>query len=239
MLVSSLKRKFTVFAGVLSALLFCVPVLSAPSASKKAPDRRIAHARELMGSRYERSVVAKSEEHEDVTTFVRSETKRNLHKKWHKQADKIAGAILRESERHGFDPIFLMAVIQNESSFRLDVRGGAGEIGLMQIMPRTGKWICEKMGWQWKGERTLQDPVMNIRIGAVFLSMLREKFDRHGQLYLAAYNMGPPGVRRALGKKIWPKDYAMRVMERYLAFYRGLQPVRNLASRNAVESSNN
>jgi soluble lytic murein transglycosylase len=75
----------------------------------------------------------------------------------------------------------------------------------------------------WKGKKSLKDPSNNIRIGSAYIAYLREEFDFEGQLYLAAYNMGSGNVRKALGKKIRPKDYSTRVMHRYLRFYAELQ----------------
>jgi soluble lytic murein transglycosylase len=104
------------------------------------------------------------------------------------------------------------------------MRGSLDEIGLMQIRPGTAKWIIEKMNLKvkYRGEKTLLDPIQNIRIGAAFLSYLREKFDSHARLYLAAYNMGARNVDQSLDKNIWPRDYPVHVMKYYVDFYSNL-----------------
>jgi hypothetical protein len=62
----------------------------------------------------------------------------------------------------------------------------------MQIRPCTGKEIAQKLKVKkWN----LADPTTNIRFGAYYFSTLRGKFDRHAQLYIAAYNMGAKNVR--------------------------------------------
>jgi soluble lytic murein transglycosylase len=119
-----------------------------------------------------------------------------------------------------------MTVIENESSFNPKIRGTSGEIGLMQVLPRTAEWIARRVGIKWKGEKTLEDPVTNIRIGSAHLAQLREEFKSQGQLYLAAYNMGSGNVQRALAKQVWPKDYPVRVMSRYLKFYSDFKQAR-------------
>ena len=60
---------------------------------------------------------------------------------------------------------------------------------------------------RWNGEKTLRDPIANIKLGTAYIAWLREKFDNHSQLYLAAYNMGARSVNKALAQNVWPKDY--------------------------------
>ncbi len=184
--------------------------------------KRVDHARELLGKRYKRSIVSTFENHDGIEKNILATISKNLPKKFASQAKAITEAILKEAKNHGMDPYFVMAVISGESSFNPIAVGPVGEIGMMQIRPTTGKWMAEKIKFKWKGEKTLRDPVSNIKLGTAYLAWLREKFDNHGQLYLAAYNMGPKSVKNALGKRIWPKDYPMHVMKRYIAFYRAI-----------------
>ncbi len=188
---------------------------------------RLAHAKELLGKYYAKSIVKVGNGVEDLNAFVKERIEEVFDGPNEKHAKKIYGAILEESRKHGFDPIFLMAVIENESSFKIKARGTSGEIGLMQLMPDTGKWIAGKIGVAWHGEKTLEDPVLNIKIGAAYMAHLREKFDSHSRLYLAAYNMGQGNVHRALANQVWPKDYPIRVMQRYVRFYTELSEERS------------
>lgn len=134
----------------------------------------------------------------------------------HREAREVALAIYSESKRYELDPVLLLAVIETESGFRAKMLGDAGEIGLMQILPNTAKWISKLYGYKWNGAKSLEDPMVNIRLGAAFLHHLRARFDSHGRLYLAAYNMGSYGVHRALEKDVWPKDYPNKVIKNYL-----------------------
>lgn len=115
-----------------------------------------------------------------------------------------------------------MAVISGESSFNPLAKGPVGEIGMMQIRPSTGKWMCGLMKKKWRGDKILRDPVENIKIGVAYLSWLRAKFAGNGQLYLAAYNMGPKSVKNAVSRNVYPKDYPIHVMKRYIAFYKDI-----------------
>jgi len=195
----------------------------AMSLSKAERLIRLEHAQELLGKHYRKSVVRNGERVKKINGMVYRWTRGQLPPKYRKDYKKIAQTIIDESLKHEFDPVFLMSVISNESKFDPVIVGSFGEIGLMQILPSTGKWIAEMNGLPWKGKKSLRDPVTNIRLGAAFLAYLRGKFDSHARLYLAAYNMGQRNVKDALEKNIWPKDYAANVMRFYVGYYSELQ----------------
>lgn len=127
----------------------------------------------------------------------------------------IAESILESSAQHQFDPLFLLAVIQNESGFNSRAVGKAGEIGLMQITPKTARWICKKAKIRWAGRKALFDPQFNIQVGTAYLAYLREQFRAETRLYLSAYNMGTTHLRQALHRHIVPKSYSSRVFFHY------------------------
>ncbi|MEL6505212.1 MAG: transglycosylase SLT domain-containing protein [Pseudomonadota bacterium] len=61
-----------------------------------------------------------------------------------------------------------MAVVEVESSYRRGATGAAGEIGLMQLMPRTARFIG------YKGSmKALYDPDTNLRWGMKYLGKAR------------------------------------------------------------------
>jgi soluble lytic murein transglycosylase len=188
-------------------------------------EQRLNHARELLGRFYDRSVVRTGEQLEDIKRFVHNAVRKELPPAYRKRyASKLADTILSESQKHGFDPIFLLAVIKNESSFKPKVRGTSGEIGLMQLMPNTAREVARREKIKWRGlVKTLEDPQTNVRLGAAYLAHLREQMDSHGRLYLSAYNMGARNVRKALDRSIWPKEYVQRVMHRYVDYYRSIR----------------
>ena len=78
---------------------------------------------------------------------------------------RFAGIIDREAKKHGVPASLVKAVIQVESSFRPDVTGAAGEIGLMQLKPTT----AEMMGFKGK-KSELFDPETNIKYGVAYLA---------------------------------------------------------------------
>ncbi len=103
-------------------------------------------------------------------------------------ADEILEMALRYSN---LDVDLICATITHESarSWNPKVVSKAGAMGLMQIMPRTGKWLAKSEGVEWTStEAVLFDPIHNIRLGTSYLSKLINTYDLEGGL--AAYNGG-------------------------------------------------
>ena len=158
-----------------------------------------------------------------VAAFVLSGSRRRLADRWKGRAPEISEAILAESRRNGMDPVFLMAVIANESSFNPGALGSHGEIGLMQLKPDTARWIAQVKHVPYRGRRTLFDPAQNIRLGAAYLGYLKERYGRDSRLYLAAYNMGCGSVSRALAARRRVDAYPLRVLKHYEGLYAELR----------------
>ncbi len=190
-----------------------------PSLSGQQRKARLQHARELMGKYYKKSAVKSGESVKKINYTVYRKTKEFLPKKFKSQHQQIAQTIIDQSQLHGFDPLFVMAVVLSESSFDPRMRGGVGEIGLMQIRPCTAAWLAKKASLKYAGEKDLYDPIQNIKIGTAYMSYLRETFGGEAQLYIAAYNMGQRNVRKNLAKDVRPKIYPIHVMKNYLALY--------------------
>lgn len=93
------------------------------------------------------------------------------------------------------DPDLLWALMREESYFDKDAVSKAGAIGLMQLMPGTGKYIASKLDAQ-VSEEDLMDPGINIRFGAYYLASLLKTFSGDADKALAAYNGGADNVRK-------------------------------------------
>lgn len=184
-------------------------------------DPRLQNARELLGGSFKRKVVRKGGSAVEISDFVAETTRRFLPKKQKARAKDVSNAIVNAAEEFDLDPVFLMAVVQNESSFDPSKKGSAGEIGVMQILPVTAKWIADLYSLEYSGPKSLYDPVTNIWIGAALIDRLRHQFDSKGHLYLSAYNLGPKKVRTMISENKMPKAYVKAVLNRYLALYDG------------------
>lgn len=93
------------------------------------------------------------------------------------------------------DVDLICATITHESAFSWNpgVVSKKGAMGLMQVMPTTGRFLASIEGVPWTSpEEVLFDPVINIRLGTRYLSSLIELYEVDGGL--AAYN---GGLRRA------------------------------------------
>ena len=75
-----------------------------------------------------------------------------------------------------------------------DVRSSAGAVGLMQLMPETGRRTAKEFHLPYAGHVTLTDPDSNIQLGTAYLRKLLDRFDNNRVLATAAYNAGPLNV---------------------------------------------
>jgi len=105
----------------------------------------------------------------------------------------IADAIFQASMKYSnLDLELICATITQESGKTWNPRvvSPPGALGLMQVMPATGRYVAQYERIEWtSAEEVLFNPVYNIRIGCRHLSALMELFkDTEGAL--AAYNGG-------------------------------------------------
>lgn len=100
------------------------------------------------------------------------------------------------SQNHELDENLIYAVIRVESKFQADAISEAGAVGLMQIMPKTGRWASNKMKIKDYTTEKLMQPDMNIAIGCWYISYLMDYFDGDLNATLAAYNGGMGNVRK-------------------------------------------
>lgn len=113
-------------------------------------------------------------------------------------APTLARTIVRESHAAGLDPLFVASVIKSESAFRRNARSSAGALGLMQVLPNTGKYVSALHNLGWYGSWKLTDPGYNIKIGTAYLKYLNQKFRGNTEHVLIAYNWGPNNLLEAL-----------------------------------------
>lgn len=115
-------------------------------------------------------------------------------------------------QQYNFSPAFILGLIHVESNFQPHVESVAGAVGLMQIMPATGKPIALALGLAWKGKNTLRDPKTNLRIGFHYLNYLRGLFNGKSPRYVTAYNWGPAHVGNLVqARRQLPLDYFRKV----------------------------
>jgi soluble lytic murein transglycosylase len=95
-------------------------------------------------------------------------------------------------------PDLLQGLMREESALDPDALSGAGAIGLCQLMPATGKRMARHLGLGDVTVQRLQEPELNIRLGAAYLGELLQRYGGRQPLAVAAYNAGEAAVDRWL-----------------------------------------
>jgi soluble lytic murein transglycosylase len=107
-------------------------------------------------------------------------------------------SVRRHARNSQLDVGHVFAVIRQESAFNSDARSTAGAMGLMQLMPGTGKLTAQRNRIPYAGAGTLLDVDKNIQLGTSYLRQVMERFNDNPVLATAAYNAGPQRVERWL-----------------------------------------
>jgi len=132
--------------------------------------------------------------------------------------EELAEVIYEEATRYNHDPKFILAVIAIESEFHNWSVSEKGAKGLMQILPYVAQSIAQELGIEWSGDRTLFNPILNIRMGIYYLSRLLLDFDDL-ELAVTAYNYGPTYVKGLIERK---ERVPLHYYRRLLTVYQGL-----------------
>lgn len=112
--------------------------------------------------------------------------------------------VYKYAKNYDIDPLLAAAIIKVESSFYSGAQSPRGAIGLMQIMPSTGKEIASKLNLRPFTISDLYDAQINIQIGLYYLHRLKREFNGDIHLTLAAYNGGISNVKKWLSQKKIP-----------------------------------
>ena len=120
----------------------------------------------------------------------------------------FGGLIHAKARKYDVDPALVAAVVETESRFHQGARSPVGAQGLMQLMPRTGRWL---------GAKNLYDPEQNVDAGVRYLKYLQGRFDGNLKNAIAAYNAGEGNVHRYGGVPPFQetRSYVRKVMSRY------------------------
>lgn len=145
--------------------------------------------------------------------------------------------IEKYSALYGVDPLFVLAVIREESKFLPQSESNKGAKGLMQLMPKTAQSIAESIGDKEYSDKDLLNPEKNIQYGTWYLASLQTLFSNNQTLVIAAYNGGqghvkewiksgqidPENIRKQDIPFKETRDYVGRVLnsyQKYIKLYR-------------------
>ncbi len=103
--------------------------------------------------------------------------------------------VFREyAQAHGVDEAWLLGIVRQESRFVSDARSGAGARGLMQILPKTARWLARGIRHKRLRARQVSDVDTTVTLGARYLRIVQNELE-HPVLVCAAYNAGPKRAR--------------------------------------------
>jgi len=105
------------------------------------------------------------------------------------------------------DPLLVVSIMKVESKFDPEANSGAGAIGLMQLMPDSGRWIAAEIGEPLVRTSALEDPETSIKLGSWYIASLIDENNGNLVLALAAYNAGRGNVYSWINEKHWSADF--------------------------------
>jgi soluble lytic murein transglycosylase len=106
--------------------------------------------------------------------------------------------VAEQAAQYGVDPLLMLALMRQESSFDPRAQSGAEAMGLTQVVPATGRSIASRLGRTDFALRDLLKPAVSVEFGTWFMSQLLG--DYKGRVFpaLAAYDAGGGNVARWL-----------------------------------------
>ena len=107
--------------------------------------------------------------------------------------------IQQEAKRNAVDAYLVAGLIRQETIFNPQARSRANALGLMQLIPSTGRMVARRysLGGGVVSAADLYNPVLNIQLGTAYLADMIGQFGRF-EYAAAAYNGGPTRVARWL-----------------------------------------
>ncbi len=135
--------------------------------------------------------------------------------------------ILENARTNNLSPTMVFSLVRQESIFDENAVSPAGAVGLMQIMPATGRRIAMEIRDSWRSQQKLFDPGTNVRYGTHYLKSLLDSFEHNFALAAAAYNAGPGRVQRwlpadrPLESDIWVEIIPYRETRNYVRYVLG------------------
>lgn len=116
----------------------------------------------------------------------------------------------RYSVANHLDPYLVASLIRQESEFNPGAISRANALGLMQVLPSTGKKLAKEERMRRFRPELLLLPGTNIQLGTRYFKQLLDQFNGHPEYALAAYNAGSDRV------EAWLSDGNFRDPEEFV-----------------------
>jgi soluble lytic murein transglycosylase len=101
-----------------------------------------------------------------------------------------------EATERGVDPFLAAALIRQESNFSAGAVSPVGAIGLMQVMPSTGRTLARSLEIERFSPVMLKQAEVNIHLGMIHLADQLRTYRGRLPVVLAAYNAGSGRIDR-------------------------------------------
>jgi soluble lytic murein transglycosylase len=98
------------------------------------------------------------------------------------------------SVANGLDPYLVASLIRQESEFNPLAVSRANAVGLMQLLPRTGKLVAHQEKLRHYSASQLFTPTVNLELGTRYFRGMVDQFGGSFEYALAAYNAGTDRV---------------------------------------------
>ncbi len=103
--------------------------------------------------------------------------------------------IRKAASKMALDHALVFGLIRQESRFWAEAVSSAGALGLMQVMPATGKWIASQLKTTEFRPSHLGDVAVNTGFGAYYLRTVLDQMGGSEPMAAASYNAGPGRAR--------------------------------------------
>ena len=103
------------------------------------------------------------------------------------------------SVANGLDPFLVASLIRQESEFNAGAISHANAVGLMQLLPKTGKSVAKQVKLKGYKAPQLYTPAVNLQLGTRYFKDMVDKYNGQFEYALAAYNAGTDRVSDWLG----------------------------------------
>jgi soluble lytic murein transglycosylase len=101
---------------------------------------------------------------------------------------------------NGLDPYLIASLIRQESEFNALALSRANAVGLMQLLPNTGKTVAKQVKLKKYSAAQLFTPAVNLELGTRYFKEMVDKYNGQFEYALAAYNAGTDRVGDWLGQ---------------------------------------
>jgi soluble lytic murein transglycosylase len=101
---------------------------------------------------------------------------------------------------NGLDPYLVASLIRQESEFNPVAVSRANAVGLMQLLPRTGKLVAHQVAMKRYSPSQLYTAPVNLELGTRYFRGMVDKFGGSFEQALAAYNAGDNRVEEWMGQ---------------------------------------